>query len=111
MKYAAIVCALVCLLSFEAYGRSAFSPRHSGLEPPGGPRPIEALPGNSPSRTAEGGMGYIDAYGNTVRSDEAPAPKKETKRLRHGAFGGDRREAASEYLPEPEKHSTRPWKF
>ena len=111
MKLGIIICALICLLALDAYGRSAMSPRHTGMEPPGRPKAIEALPGNSPSRTAEGGMGYVDAYGNTVSRDEAPPPKKEARRLRQGAFGGDRIEDAPAYLPDPEKRSASPWKF
>ena len=111
MRVWIIACAIVSLLACDAHGKSALSPRHTGMEPPGGPRAIEALPGNSPSRTAEGGMGYIDAYGNTVRRDEAPPIKKESKRLRRGAYGGNREEASTGYLPDPKKQATSPWKF
>ncbi|MDE5832758.1 MAG: translation initiation factor IF-2, partial [Desulfovibrio sp.] len=53
----------ICFAGSGVLAKSAYSPRHSGIEPPGGPRSLEAIPGRSPSRTAEGGMGYMDAYG------------------------------------------------
>lgn len=49
---------------------------------------MEALPGNSPTRTPEGGMGYVDAYGNTLR-DEGPREEASRRpRPRNGAYGG-----------------------
>ena len=55
----------------SAWAASALSPRHSGLEPPGGPKPLEGLPAaGAQSGTTQGGMGYTDAYGNTV--DDRP---------------------------------------
>lgn len=92
----------------DGYCKSALSPRHSGLEPPGGPRPLDGIPGNSPGRTAEGGMGYSDAYGNTL-TDKMPAEKKPRKRPRAGAYGGVKPEAT---LPEPAGAPSKPvWSF
>lgn len=79
------MCLLV--LAMPAYPRSAGSPRHSGTEPPGGPRSIEALPGRAISRTPDGGMGYVDAYGNGL-TDRQPQEKKPRHRPRPGAYGG-----------------------
>lgn len=81
---AALVVAL--MWTGSCYGRSALSPRHSGMEPPGGPRSTEMVPGMNPGRTAEGGMGYSDAYGNTL-TDKYPEEQKKRQRLRSGAYG------------------------
>lgn len=94
----------------SALAASAYSPRHSGLEPPGGPKPMEGLPARSAGRTAEGGMGYTDAYGNTVddlpREEKAPRP-----RPRRGAYGGPASPQDSRPLPDPHKSETPAWSF
>lgn len=82
-----------------AFGRSALSPRHSGIEPPGGPRQLDVLPGNSPGRTAEGGMGYMDAYGRTL-TDKIPEEKKPQRRLRGGAYGNQSMNTPPAALPD-----------
>lgn len=96
--------------SGSALAASAYSPRHSGLEPPGGPKPLEALPGRSMGRTAEGGMGYTDAYGNTI--DDRPPPEKEARRRPHpGAYG---RSPSRDDRPLPDRQlqgSTPVWTF
>lgn len=61
-----------------SFGRSAFSPRHTGMEPPGGPRNLD-MGGRPIMRTPMGGMGYTDAYGNTL-DDYVPEEKKPAKR-------------------------------
>lgn len=101
----------IALTTAPALAKSALSPRHSGIEPPDSPRPTNALPGSSPSRTAEGGMGYADAYGNTVRRDEAPEPPAKPKRLRPGAFGVRDGDPADNRLPDPAADAGSPWKF
>ncbi len=106
----AIFCFEVALCDFEAGARSAYSPRHTGMEPPGGPRRIEAMPGNSPSRTAEGGMGYIDAYGNTLE-DRGPEEKKARRRPPPGAYGGYGAKETVRPLPEPRLPGKPLWKF
>lgn len=94
----------------EALAASAFSPRRSGLEPPGGPRPLEGLPAKSAGRTAEGGMGYTDAYGNTV--DDLPREEKAPRqRPRPGAYGGPALQQDSRPLPDPHKSETPAWSF
>ncbi|MGE9984540.1 translation initiation factor IF-2 [Desulfovibrio sp. SGI.169] len=95
-----------------AQAASALSPRHSGLEPPGGPRPLEGLPpASAPSRTAEGGMGYTDAYGNTVE-DRPPEEKAPRKRPRPGAYGSYGVGAAARPLPDPDAGPKSPaWSF
>lgn len=72
---AALAFLAVCLIVPEpaVMAASAYSARRSGLEPPGGPRPLENVPGASVGRTPEGGMGYTDAYGNAVRGNDARA--------------------------------------
>ncbi len=40
-----------------AWAKSPSNARDPGIEPPGGPKPMEGLPGRNVSRTAEGGMG------------------------------------------------------
>ncbi len=89
---------------------SAFSPRRSGLEPPGGPRPLEGLPGRDVSRTDQGGMGYTDAYGR-VLEDRPPPEAKPRHRPGPGAYGGYGREAKP-VRPLPEVQESRPaWNF
>lgn len=93
-----------------ALAASAYSPRHSGLEPPGGPKPLEALPGRSMGRTAEGGMGYTDAYGNTV--DDRPPPEKEARRRPHPGAYGQSPSRDSRPLPDPQPQGSTPaWTF
>lgn len=100
--------ALLCGIQ-DGFARSAMSPRHSGTEPPGGPRQLDVLPGNSPGRTAEGGMGYTDAYGNTL-TDRMPEERKPRHRPRPGAYGGQRAPEAS--LPDAPVETGPPvWKF
>ena len=85
-----------------AVAGSAYSPRHSGLEPPGGPRSLESLPGGrSAGRTDDGGMGYTDAYGR--RLENRPPERKVRNRPSPGAYGGyGRQEEAVRPLPEVE---------
>ena len=95
------------------HARSAFSSRHSGLEAPGEGRGADGMSalGMRAGRTAEGGMGYSDAYGNTL--DDQPAEeKKPRKRVHPGAYGHNvtRREVRG--LPDPDRHSGVPaWSY
>lgn len=96
----------LALAPAAAYARSAFSPRHSGIEPPGGPRPLET-PMRSFGRTPDGGRGYTDAYGNRV-DDSPPEEKKITRRRL------ERRESPAKESgrPLPDPASSAPlWKF
>lgn len=104
---------LVLLFSWqtEAYGRSAFSPRHSGMEPPGGPRPLENMPARSLGQNPDGGRGYTDAYGNRLEN-RPPAEGKSHKRLRAGAYGSSMEKEKSRPLPDPDVEPASPlWKF
>lgn len=92
----------------EILAKSAFSPRHTGMEPPGGPRPLEGVPGRAPSRTAEGGMGYKDAYGNTV-TDQQNRDKPARQRIRPGAYGNQEKSGVAT-LPEVDAGSP-VWNF
>lgn len=95
---------VLCLLSVNAAeAGSVYSPRHSGLEPPGGPRSTETLPGGrSAGRTDDGGMGYTDAYGR--RLENRPPERKVRNRPGPGAYGGyGRQEEAVRPLPDVEK--------
>ncbi|MDR2056503.1 MAG: translation initiation factor IF-2 [Desulfovibrio sp.] len=80
---------------------SAYSPRHSGLEPPGGPRSSQNPPGKSASRTPQGGMGYTDAYGNTL-DDARPEENKPQRRLSPGAYAPHGGEEPERPLPDPQ---------
>lgn len=107
-----LVCAILSaiFLLAPAYldARSAMSPRHSGMEAPGGPRQVESMPGRGMSRTPSGGMGYVDAYGNSI-DDSVPQEKERPKRLRPGAYGNKPEEKAK--LPDI-THTGRPlWQF
>lgn len=109
-KFALIFLALALLLGpgYAAQAKSVLSPRHSGIEPPGGPRPLDGIPANSPGRTAEGGMGYTDAYGNTL-TDKMPEEPKKRPRPRPGAYGAAKAPAD---LPEAPKAQGPPvWTF
>lgn len=86
--------------------RSAFSPRRSGIEPPGGPRPLET-PMRSFGRTPDGGRGYTDAYGNRVE-DLPPEEKKITRRRLERQ--DNQAKASGRPLPDPE-NSAPLWKF
>lgn len=87
------------------------SPRHTGMEPPGGPRTSDVMPGGGPTRTAEGGMGYTDAYGNTL-DDVTPPEKEPRKRPRAGAYGGYGAAGQERPLPDPGASSGAPvWSF
>lgn len=109
-----LCCALGSLPSAadEALAASALSPRHSGLEPPGGPRPMEGLPamGNA-GNTAERGMGYTDAYGRPLQ-DLGPEEVKPRVRPRGGAYGSYGRRQGRP-LPDPDagRPGTPAWDF
>ena len=95
----------------SALAASAYSARNSGMDPPGEPKRIEALPSKSAGRTAEGGMGYTDAYGNTI-DDRQPEEKPARQRAHPGAYGpgagqSDRYERP---LPNPQ-NQTPAWSF
>lgn len=92
-----------------AFAASAYSPRHSGLEAPGGPKPLEALPSRGDrSGTTPANSGYTDAYGNTV-GDIPPEERPKPKRPSPGAYGAYGKK--SEYdqpLPDPSRRSSEP---
>ena len=110
----ALLCAAgsAALDAGDAWAASALSPRHSGLEPPGGPKPMEGLPamGNA-GNTTERGMGYTDAYGNTI-DDRQPEEKPAPKRPRPGAYGvgAGQSERYERPLPDPQ-NQTPAWSF
>lgn len=82
--------------------RSVLSPRHSGTEPPDGPRQ-SVLPGMT---------GHTDAYGNSL-TDMRPEEKKPRHRPRPGAYGGPPRQPGQEAtLPEAPGEKGKPvWTF
>lgn len=94
-----------------AWAKAASNARDSGLEPPGGPKPMEGLPGRNVSRTTEGGMGYTDAYGNTI-TDEPPEEKAPRRRPGPGAYGSRGVQEHDRPLPDPTPKDTTPaWSF
>ena len=99
------------LAADEALAASAYTPRHSGMDAPGEPKRIESLPSKNAGRTAEGGMGYTDAYGNTI-DDRQPEEKPAPKRPRPGAYGvgAGQSERYERPLPDP-KNQTPAWSF
>ena len=106
------VLAFVCVTPAPSLARSVYTPRDSGTEPPGGPRAPEGLPqSGSFGRTPEGGMGYTDAYGNTISN--VPPERKARRRLPQGAFGRyESRESSDRPLPDPMVRSAHPvWSF
>lgn len=97
--------------SGAAWAKSAFSARESGIEPPGGPKPMEGLPGKNVGRTAEGGMGYTDAYGNTI-TEPQPEEKAPRRRPGPGAYGNRGMQEHNRPLPDPTPKDTTPaWSF
>lgn len=104
----------ICFLSLlviEGHARSAFSPRHSGLEPPGGPKVMDNMPGRSMGIGADGRRGYTDAYGNTI-DDQPVEEKKRARQLRPGAHGSSFENAQKHPLPDIDPQNARPlWKF
>ncbi len=95
----------------DASAASAYSARNSGMDPPGEPKHIETLPSRNVSRTAEGGMGYTDAYGNTIE-DRQPEEKPAPKRPRPGAYGvgAGKNKHYERPLPDPQ-NQTPAWSF
>ena len=93
-----------------AWAASGYTPP-SGIDPPGGPKPMEGLPGKSAGRTAEGGMGYTDAYGNTIEN-RGQEEKPEHRRVRSGAYGpnAERNKHYQRPLPDPQ-NQTPAWSF
>lgn len=97
--------------SGAAWAKSAFSARESGIEPPGGPKPMEGLPSKNVGRTAEGGMGYTDAYGNTI-TESQPEEKASKRRPGPGAYGNRGVQEHNRPLPDPTPKDTTPaWSF
>lgn len=101
---------LAMLAPTAVFARSAFSPRHSGLEAPDERGHSVGVPGRPLSRTPMGGMGYTDAYGNGL--DDQPAPEKPArKRLRPGAMQRVEKRPPA-ILPDPDRADAAPlWKF
>ena len=105
---------ILCVLPGPDAARaaSAFSAPRSGLEAPGGPRPLDRLPAaGRASGTVYGNPGYTDAYGNTV--DDVPPPEKAPrKRLAPGAYGAYGNRPAPRPLPDPHDGPRPPaWSF
>ena len=106
------ILALTLFLASPIQARSVYTPRDSGTEAPGGPRAPIGMPAPSNfGRTQEGGMGYTDAYGNTI-SDQIPE-KKPRKRLPPGAYGQyGTPNPDNRPLPDPAKGPAKPaWGF
>ena len=99
------------LAAGEAVAASAYSPRNSGMDAPGEPKRLETLPSKNAGRTAEGGMGYTDAYGNTIE-DRPPEEKPAPKRPAPGAYGvgGGKNQRYERPLPDPQ-NQTPAWSF
>ena len=95
----------------SAQAASAYSARNSGMDPPGEPKRIEALPSKSAGRTAEGGMGYTDAYGNTI-DDRQPEEKPARQRPLPGAYGPGAGKSGPNERPLPNPQNQTPaWSF
>ena len=98
-------------LAPSAQAASAYSARNSGMDPPGEPKRIESLPSKSAGRTAEGGMGYTDAYGNTI-DDRQPEEKPARQRPLPGAYGPGAGKSGPNERPLPNPQNQTPaWSF
>ncbi len=71
---------------------------------------MQGLPTRSPSRTQEGGMGYTDAYGNTV-SPEHREEKKAINRLRGAGDNASKKQEASGGSVLPMENRPPLWSF
>ena len=92
-------------------GRSAHSPRHSGLEPPGSPRSLGIMPERALSQTPDGGKGYTDAYGNPVKARDSETSKSKS-RLSPGAYGHKKAPSDQGAIASPLPDNTPPvWNF
>lgn len=96
------------LVPLLAQGRSALSPRHSGMEPPDAPKRGENMAGRPLSRTPSGGMGYTDAYGNPVE-DGGPEENRKERRPKPEWMEKSGKSAAR--LPDSGLSSSPLWKF
>lgn len=94
-----LLLALMLALPGLAQGRSALSARHTGMDPPGGPK-------QAPMPT----MGYTDAYGNGL-TDKVPEAKKQRHRPRPGAYGGPIAKESQATLPDTSANGEPVWKF
>lgn len=95
----------------SALAASAYSARNSGAEVPGEPKRIDSLPSKSAGRTAEGGMGYTDAYGNTI-DDRPPEEKPARQRAHPGAYGPGAGQSDQYERPLPNPQNQTPaWSF
>lgn len=96
------ICAIFCavlLLAQPVCAKSHLSSRHSGTEPPDGPRQ-GVLPGP---------VGHTDAYGYSL-TDRQPEERKPRHRPRPGAYGGPPKKEAK--LPElPQEQGAPVWNF
>lgn len=98
-------------LAPSALAASAYSARNSGMDPPGEPKRIESLPSRNAGRTAEGGMGYTDAYGNTI-DDRQPEEKPARQRPLPGAYGPGAGKSGPNERPLPNPQNQTPaWSF
>ena len=98
-------------LAPSAQAASAYSARNSGMDPPGEPKRIESLPSRNAGRTAEGGMGYTDAYGNTI-DDRQPEEKPARQRPLPGAYGPGAGKSGPNERPLPNPQNQTPaWSF
>ncbi len=98
----------------DVIARRSSAPPSSGLSPSDSTRELDGvIPGGRPmSRTAEGGMGFTDAYGNTIRDrpPEEPAPRRRLPAGAYGRYGKDKN--YDRPLPEPAADPARPaWSF
>lgn len=102
--------ALPLMPTGTAEAGSAYNPRHSDLEPPGGPRASQIMPGQTGGRTDDGGMGHVDAYGRRL-TDVPPPERKPRNRPGPGAYGGYDRDKEA-VRPLPEVNAPKPaWNF
>lgn len=104
-RWSALGALLLCtILAGPVAAKSVLSPRHSGTEPPGGPRQME-MP-------TMGGMSHTDAYGYSLTDRPYQDPKKAKRqhRPRPGAYGGHRPRPPEAALPEV-KDNKALWKF
>ena len=115
---AGLLCALALTAALatppDVAARRSAGPPSSGLSPSDSTRELDGVVpgGRSMSRTPEGGMGFTDAYGNTIR-DRPPEEPSPRRRLPAGAYGRYGKEKTYDRpLPEPAADPARPaWSF
>lgn len=110
-----VIFQVVCLFwAGNLFAASAYSPRHSGLEPPGGPKSVGVMPGGPSTRMDDNSLGHTDAYGRPVSPGQDPENIKKNRLLpgAYGSYGNTGKNTDASYLPDMDAGKGNPvWSF